>query len=143
MTPSVDQAREAAEQAKQAFFELDEISAGHGSFDLRELQSSTRELRNLLSSYRSGTLQAGPDTGEFIEGSILMQADHLEHLRSLFPKWLAEQQARFDACFVYMTAENAYTPALARAGGDPVEQSLADQLDPQPHAAASIRSPGV
>ena len=143
MTTNVDQAREAAEQAKQAFFELDEMSAGCGSFDLRELQGSTGELRKLLSSYRSGALPAGPDTGEFIEGSILMQADQVAHVRSLFPKWLAEQQARFDACLTWMTAENALTAALARAGGDPVEQSLGDQLDPQPHSSALTCSSGV
>ena len=60
MTTNADQAREAAEQAKQAFFELDEMSAGYGSFDLRELQGSTRELRKLLSSYRSGRCWPDP-----------------------------------------------------------------------------------
>ena len=143
MTTSVDQACEAAEQAKQAFFELDEMSVGYGNFDLRELQNGTRRLQELLSCYRSGALQAGADTGEFIEASILMQANQLEQVQGIFPNWLAEQQVRFEAYLVWVTAENAHTAALARAEGDPVEQGLADQLHPQPDALASNRSPGV
>ena len=129
MAMTVVQAREAAEGAKQTFHELDEASAGYGSFDLGEVQSSTGKIRELIASYRSGGLERGADTGEFIEASILVQADLVEHVRDLFPKWLAEQQARFDACLVWIAAENAYTAALARTNGDPVEQGLAHQLE--------------
>ncbi len=128
MAMTVAQAREAAEGAKQTFHELDEGSAGYGSFDLGEMQSSNRKIRELIASYRSGGLEKGTDTGEFIEASILVQADLVEHVRDLFPKWLVEQQTRFDACLVWVATENAYTAALARTGGDVVEQDLANRL---------------
>lgn len=91
MAMTVAQAREAAERAKQTFHELDEASAGYGSFDLGGVQSSTCEIRELIASYRSGGLEKSADSGKFIEASILVQADLVEHVRDLFPKWLAEQ----------------------------------------------------
>lgn len=40
----------------------------------------------------------------------------MEHVRKIFAKWLVEQQTRFDACLVWVAAENTYIAALARAG---------------------------
>jgi len=68
---NVAQLHKAVEEARKTFYELDEATTGYGSFDLGEVQSSTRRVCELLASYRSGGLKKGVDTGDFIEASIL------------------------------------------------------------------------
>ena len=77
---------------------------------LRELRAVTRKIEELLRMYRAGELERGPDTGDFIDASILQQAELLAHMRTRFPQWLAEEQARFDACIAWVAAANNHLP---------------------------------
>ena len=119
--------QKAASRAEQAFSEREQHAAGSG-FDYRELCGATSEVARLLQCYRAGKLDPGADTGEFIEGAILRQAELLAQVENHFLRWLADEQARFNACMAWVHAANAHAAALARQGGDAVEQSLADQL---------------
>lgn len=122
-------------RAAERFSELDEYAAGSG-FDLQELRAATGEVAGLLRAYRAGELDPGPETGEFIEGAILRQSKTLAHLPDAFQRWLADEQARFNACMTWASAANAHTAGLARRGGDAVEQDLAAQLSHCPVSEA-------
>ena len=111
----------------QAFLERLECAVGYG-YDHHELREGTRYVADLLRCYRAGTLSPGQDTGEFIEGHILLQASMLAHAQDSFLQWMAEEQTRFSALMAWVHASNAHAAALAREGGDAVERGLADQL---------------
>ncbi len=123
----LDRLEQAAKQAEEDFLDREEYASGRG-YDLAELRAATRKIGELLRMYRAGELERGPDTGEFIDASILQQAELLAHMRTRFPQWLAEEQARFDACLAWVAAANSHAAAWTRRGGDPVEQILANQL---------------
>lgn len=121
----------AVTHAAERFSKLDEYAAGSG-FDLQELRAATGEVTGLLRAYRAGELSPGPETSEFIEGAILRQSEILAHLPDAFQRWLAAEQARFNACLAWVDAANAHAAGMARHGGDAVEQGLADQIEMRP-----------
>ena len=121
----------AVTRAAERFSELDEYAPGSG-FDFQELRAATEEVAGLLRAYRAGELEPGPETGEFIEGAILRQAGILAHMPDAFQRWLAAEQARFNACLAWVDAANAHVTGLARYGGDAVEQNLADRIEMRP-----------
>jgi len=127
--PEIDQLRHVMTQAYDDFGDRGEIASGRG-FDLRESHAVTREIPELLRAYRTGTLDPGLDTGEFIEATIMRQEALLAQARKAFTQWLADEQARFDAFLAWVTASNRHAAALARHDGDPVEACLADELAP-------------
>ena len=111
----------------QAFLERLERAVDYG-YDLQQIREGTRYIADLLRCYRTGKISPGQDTGEFIEGHILLQASMLAHAQDSFLEWLAEEQARFSALIAWVQASNAHAAALAREGGDAVERGLADLL---------------
>jgi hypothetical protein len=88
--PEIDQLRHAMTQAYDDFGDRDEIASGRG-FDLREPHAVTRKIPELLSAYRTGTLEPGPDTGDFIEATIMRQTELVKQARNAFPRWLADE----------------------------------------------------
>ncbi len=129
ITPEIDQLRHAMTQAYDDFGDRDEFASGRG-FDLREPHAVTREIPELLRAYRTGTLGPGPDTGDFIEATIMRQSELVAQAREAFPRWLADEQARFDAFLAWVMAANRHAAALAHHDGDSVEARLADALAP-------------